>query len=135
MNLARCMQPLNGVYTRRYNVRNKCGGTLFRGRYKSIPVDADRYPLELVRYIHRNPVRAGRAGKVGRYTWSSHRGYLSQDEKWDWLHKSFVLNTLSKYRAVQIKKYRQLVEKKDAEELVSFFEKKKIRHCFFEVKI
>ena len=122
-NLARCMQHLNGVYTQRYNVRNKCDGTLFRGRYKSILVDADRYLLELVRYIHRNPVRAGLAGKVGQYTWSSHRGYLSQDEKWDWLHKAFVLDTLSKYRAVQLKKYRQFVEKKDAEELVSFFEK------------
>jgi putative transposase len=48
-NLARCMQHLNGVYTQRYNVRNKCDGTLFRGRYKSILVDADRYLLELVR--------------------------------------------------------------------------------------
>ena len=80
-NLARCMQHLNGVYTQRYNVRNKCDGTLFRGRYKSILVDADRYLLELVRYIHRNPVRAGLTGKVGQYIWSSHRGYMSQDEK------------------------------------------------------
>lgn len=84
-NLARCMQRLNGVYTQRYNVRNKCDGTLLRGRYKSIMVDAESYLLELVRYIHRNPVRAGLAGKVGQYAWSSHQGYLSQDEKWNWL--------------------------------------------------
>ena len=49
-NLARCMRHLNGIYTQRYNVLNKCDGTLFRGRYKSILVDADSYLLELVRY-------------------------------------------------------------------------------------
>ncbi len=122
-NLARCMRHLNGVYTQRYNVRNNCDGTLFRGRYKSILVDADSYLLELVRYIHRNPLRAGLVSKIDQYAWSSHKGYLSADHKWGWLHKGFVLGMLAKYRAVQIKKYRQFVEKQDAEQLVSFFEK------------
>jgi len=122
-NLARCMRHLNGVYTQRYNVRHKCDGTLFRGRYKSILVDVDSYLLELVRYIHRNPLRAGLVGKIDQYTWSSHKGYLSADHQWDWLHKDFVLGMLAKYRAVQIKKYRQFVEKQDAEQLVSIFEK------------
>lgn len=122
-NLARCMRHLNGVYTQRYNVRNKCDGTLFRGRYKSILVDADSYLLELVRYIHRNPLRAGLVEKLGAYTWSSHTGYISEAPEWEWLHKAFVLKMLAKYRAVQIRKYRQFVEKQDAEQLVSFYEK------------
>jgi putative transposase len=122
-NLARCMRHLNGVYTQRYNVRNKCDGTLFRGRYKAILVDADSYLLELVRYIHRNPLRAGLVSKIDQYAWSSHRGYLSETPEWDWLHKDFVLKTLAKYKTVQIRKYRQFVEKQDAEQLVSFFEK------------
>ena len=58
-NLSRCMRHINGVYTQRYNARNGCDGTLFRGRYKSILVEEDAYLLELVRYIHRNPLRAG----------------------------------------------------------------------------
>lgn len=122
-NLARCMRHINGVYTQRYNGRNKCDGTLFRGRYKSILVDADRYLLELVRYIHRNPLRARLVSKLDAYAWSSHRGYLSDDQKWEWLHRDFVLGRLAKYRAVQKKKYRQFVEKQDAEQLISFFEK------------
>ncbi len=129
-NLARCMQHLNGVYTQRYNVRNKCDGTLFRGRYKSILVDADRYLLELVRYIHRNPIRAGLVGNVGQYVWSSHRGYLSQDEKWDWLHKAFVFDTLAKYRAVQIKKYKQFVEKKTRKNWFLFSKKPTCHPCW-----
>mgnify|MGYP003969031345 FL=1 len=122
-NLSRCMRHLNGIYTQRFNVVNKCDGTLFRGRYKSILVDADSYLLELVRYIHRNPLRAGIAKKPDQYVWSSHLGYLSDDQEWEWLHKDFVLGMLEKYKAVRIKKYRQFVEKQDAEQLLSFFEK------------
>ena len=112
-----------GIYTQRYNVLNKCDGTLFRGCYKSILVDADSYLLELVRYIHRNPLRAGIVKKPGQYVWSSHCGYLSHDPDWEWLYKEFVLGMLGKTKSIQLKKYRQFVEEQDAEELLSFFEK------------
>ena len=120
-NLARCMRHINGVYTQRYNARHQCDGSLFRGRYKSILVDADRYLLELVRYIHRNPLQAGLVKKIGRYTWSSHRGYLSKAAKWEWLYKEFVLRMLAKNRPDQIRKYRRFVEKQDTKELRSFY--------------
>ena len=32
--------------------------------------------LQLVRYVHRNPVRAGIADRLDLYRWSSHVGYL-----------------------------------------------------------
>jgi len=38
-----------------FNRAHASDGHLFRGRYKSILVDADSYLIELVRYIHRNP--------------------------------------------------------------------------------
>jgi len=41
--------------------------TLFRGRYKAILVDGDSYLLELVRYIHRNPLRAGITKRLLQY--------------------------------------------------------------------
>jgi REP element-mobilizing transposase RayT len=50
-NLSRCMRHLNGVYTQRYNVGHGCDGTLFRGRYKSILLDADSYLLEFISWI------------------------------------------------------------------------------------
>ncbi|MBW2187841.1 MAG: transposase [Deltaproteobacteria bacterium] len=58
-NLSRCMRHLNGVYTQRYNRKHGLDGQLFRGRYKSVLVEEDHYLLELLRYIHRNPVAAG----------------------------------------------------------------------------
>jgi REP element-mobilizing transposase RayT len=48
-NLSRCMRHLNGVYTQKYTMAHGCDGTFFRGRYKSILVDADNYVLQLVR--------------------------------------------------------------------------------------
>ena len=58
-NISRSMRHLNGVYTQRFNRIHNCDGQLFRGRYKSILVEGDSYLLELVRYIHRNPLEAG----------------------------------------------------------------------------
>jgi len=85
-NLSRCMRHLNGVYTQRYNVRHDSDGTLFRGRYKSILVEADSYVLQLVGYIHRNPLKAGLVKRLDQYVWSSHKGYLSKAKKWNWLY-------------------------------------------------
>jgi REP element-mobilizing transposase RayT len=42
-----------------YNKRHKRQGHLFQNRYKSFVVEEEAYFLELVRYIHLNPVRAG----------------------------------------------------------------------------
>ena len=42
-----------------YNRRHRRWGHLFQDRYKSILCDEDPYFLELVRYIHLNPLRAG----------------------------------------------------------------------------
>jgi len=58
---------VNGVYTQFFNRRNKCDGPLFRGRYKSILVSADDYLLQLVRYIHRNPLKAGLVEEPDQY--------------------------------------------------------------------
>ncbi len=45
-NLSRAMRHLDGVYTQRFNKCQKSDGPLFRGRYKSILIDADNYLLQ-----------------------------------------------------------------------------------------
>ena len=65
-NISRCMRHINGVYTQRFNRIHGCDGPLFRGRYKSILVEAETYLLELLRYIHRNPLKAGLAESLGK---------------------------------------------------------------------
>lgn len=129
-NLSRCMRHINGVYTQRFNKTHACDGQLFRGRYKSILVDFDSYLLELVRYIHRNPVRAGIVDTMDTYPWSSHQGYLSDAKKWDWLYKDFVLALFSPNKRDRKREYRNFVSDMDSEEIEEFYSKKKIPVMF-----
>jgi len=117
-NLSRCMRHLNGVYTQRYNVSHSCDGTMFRGRYKSILVDADNYVLQLVRYIHRNPLKAGLVKRLDQYVWSSHKGYLSKAKRLNWLYKHFVLEMLTAQKSSQIQIYKQFMAQEQDEDLV-----------------
>jgi REP element-mobilizing transposase RayT len=124
-NISRCLRHINGVYTQRFNRRHQVDGQLFRGRYKSILVDGDSYLLELVRYIHRNPVRAGLADQPGRYPWSSYQGYLSRNKKWDWLDTDLVMAMFSTDRREAISAYRKFMEQEDSGEIVKWLDGKK----------
>jgi putative transposase len=68
--LSKIIQNLSFRYTRWINQRNKRIGHLFQGRYKALLIDADSYLLELVRYIHLNPCRAGMVKDPIQYPWS-----------------------------------------------------------------
>ncbi|MFO7723946.1 MAG: transposase [Oceanipulchritudo sp.] len=122
-NLSRIMRHINGVYTQHYNRRHAVDGQLFRGRYKSVLVDADNHLLELLRYIHRNPVRADICNSVGDYPWSSHRAYVSKAEKWAWVYQDFLLSMFSKIPGKAEKEYRKFVQHEEPEEIKDFFSK------------
>ena len=72
-NLARGMRELNGVYAQAFNHRHGCDGHLFQGRYKAVLVQADSHLQATVRYIVRNPLRAGMTGCGDEWRWTSHR--------------------------------------------------------------
>jgi len=88
--LSRALQNVAFRYTRWINRRTQRVGHLFQGRYKAILVDRDSYLLELVRYIHLNPVRAALVAEADGYPWSGHRAYLGQ-ERLSWLTTDWVL--------------------------------------------
>jgi putative transposase len=68
-------------------------GHLFERRYRARLVDADRYLLALVRYVHLNPVRARMVDDPRDYRWSSHRAYLGASCP-EWLLVAPVLGRL-----------------------------------------
>ena len=76
--LSKIMQGLQFTYTRYFNRRYRQSGHLFQGRYKAILCDREGYLLELVRYLHLNPVRMRNPIRVEKYRWSSHREYLGK---------------------------------------------------------
>jgi putative transposase len=124
-NISRSMRHINGIYTQRYNRRHGCDGQLFRGRYKSLLVSADSYLLQLVRYIHRNPVKAAIAASLDEYQWSSHQGYLSISKKWDWIYKEFIFLLLTENKKEWLKRYRGFVAIEADEDISNVIEGKK----------
>jgi REP element-mobilizing transposase RayT len=73
--LAENMKKLLTGYVVNFNRRHKRYGHLFQNRYKSIVCEDDAYLLELTRYIHLNPLRAGLVKglpALRRYPWAGH---------------------------------------------------------------
>ena len=74
--LARLMRRLLTGYAVTFNHRHHRAGHLFQNRYKSIVCDDEIYRLELLRYIHLNPIRAGIVtdlNELARYPWCGHQ--------------------------------------------------------------
>ncbi len=89
--LSRIMQNIGFRYTQFINRKYERAGHLFQGRYKALMIDADSYLLELIRYIHLNPVRAGMVRRPEEYPWSSHSSYLEAAPRPPWLTADWAL--------------------------------------------
>lgn len=74
--LSKIMQGVMQSYAMYHNRKYGKTGHLFQGRYKAIMCDGDAYLLELIRYLHLNPVRGHLVSKPDKYRWSSHKAYL-----------------------------------------------------------
>ena len=98
-NLSRVMRHVDGIYTQRFNRRHRRDGSLFRGRYKAILIDADEYLSAVVRYIHLNPVAAGMVTQPQAYRWGSHRYYLQFRGVPNWLNTAEVLEQIGQRKA------------------------------------
>lgn len=71
ISLGLLMKRLAGRYTRYVNRIEGRSGTVWNGRFKSSPVETDRYLMACCRYVELNPVRAGMVASPEQYRWSS----------------------------------------------------------------
>jgi len=92
--LSRIMQNISLRYTKWINFSRSRTGHLFQGRYKAILIDVDDYLLELVRYVHLNPVRAGITAMPEEHPWSGHHAYVGTVTL-PWLTTDWVLTHFS----------------------------------------
>ncbi|MDD4834648.1 MAG: transposase [Lutispora sp.] len=75
VELSKIMQGIQQSFTQRYNKKYNRTGHVFQQRYKAVLCDKDNYLLQLIKYIHYNPVEAGIEAGLN-YQWSSHNNYL-----------------------------------------------------------
>jgi hypothetical protein len=94
-----------------FNRRHRRVGHLFQNRYRSIVCEAERYFLELVRYIHLNPVRGGIVGHVDEldeYAYTGHSALLSTVPR-SWQSVEGVLELFGRTRGWARAAYRKYV--------------------------
>jgi REP-associated tyrosine transposase len=107
-SLSTPMQNLAFRYTQAINRKLGRSGHLFQGRYKALLVDQDAYLLELVRYIHLNPVRAHMVADPADYPWSGHCSYLGRAGL-AWLTTETVLGQLGDTVALARRRYARFI--------------------------
>ena len=110
--LSDIMRRLMTGYAMTYNRRHNRNGHLFQNRYKSIVCEKDPYLLELVRYIHLNPLRDGLVKDIpelDQYPWSGHSALMG-DHARDWQEVGGVLGYFSDTGARARLGYRRFIE-------------------------
>ncbi|MBS3920899.1 MAG: transposase [Deltaproteobacteria bacterium] len=108
--ISRSMKKLLTGYVVNFNLRHKRTGHLFQNRYKSIICEEDPYLLELTRYIHLNPLRAGMVSdleELNNYQWAGHSVIMGRLER-KWQDIDTVLGHFGRGRNA-VEKYEQFV--------------------------
>jgi REP element-mobilizing transposase RayT len=111
--IATVMRRLLTGYAVTFNRRHRRTGHLFQNRYKSILCQEDPYLLELVRYIHLNPLRSGLVSSVKQlnvYKYCGHSFLLGKRKNY-WQDTNMVLQLFGKRVSSARKYYLEFVEK------------------------
>ncbi|MFB0507050.1 MAG: transposase [Thermodesulfobacteriota bacterium] len=98
MRLSSIMRKILTGYAVSFNSRHKRLGHLFQNRYKSILVEEEPYLLELVRYIHLNPLRAGLVAgieELDSYPWSGHAVLMGKGDH-SWQDSEYILTQFAR---------------------------------------
>lgn len=74
-DLGRWMQWLLTTHVRRYHQHYNTSGHIWQGRFKAFPIAQDEHLLTVMRYVERNPFRAGLCDEVDGWRWSSLSAY------------------------------------------------------------
>lgn len=85
------MRELHWAYSMYFNGKYDLTGHLFQGRYYSELIDTESYLLQISKYIHLNPVKAGIVDKPIQYPWSSYRVFMGVNKD-DLVDEEFILN-------------------------------------------
>jgi len=111
--VATLMRRLLTGYAQQFNRRHRRHGQLFQNRYKSFLCQEDAYLLELVRYIHLNPLRAGVVKDLktlNNYAWCGHRVLMGK-VSCGWQDREYVLRLFGKKEGPARRAYAAFIAK------------------------
>jgi len=111
--LSNLMRSILTAYAIYFNHRHQRVGYLFQNRYKSILCNEETYLLQLIRYIHLNPLRAGlvlNITELNNFSWCGHSVILGKRTN-DWQDTSTVLRRFGAMAQAARKRYMEFVIK------------------------
>ena len=138
-NLSQGMQWLGQAYSGWFNARHSRVGSLFQGRFRSVPIEGSGWAYGLSLYIHLNPVMtlafglekrrsraeakglapqpspeqvSSRLNELRQYPWSSYRVYGGYTEGPKWLTTVELLRRASRKKADRVERYREDVRQR-----------------------
>jgi putative transposase len=111
--IANPMRQIAAEFARAMQLKLATTGHFFERRYHANLVEADAYLMELIRYIHLNPVRAGLVDDPVSFAWSSHHAYLGLRSE-PWVTTDFGLRMFAPDAARAVAAYRKFLSCDDA---------------------
>jgi putative transposase len=109
-NLDRGMQRLNSQYAQWFNWRHERAGHLVADRYYSVLIERESHAKEVVRYIARNPIRAGLCRSPEDWPWSSYAATIGMAPPPVFLESEDLVSWFSPKRGAGIRRLRAFVE-------------------------
>ncbi len=110
--VSKIMQSLQTGYAVSYNLRHNRTGKLYQNRFKSVLCDKEEYLLQLVRYIHLNPLKAvilDSMRKLDKDRWTTHSVYMKKRNR-EWINTEEVLLHFGRTEGEARKEYRKFIQ-------------------------
>lgn len=79
-NVTKAFKRSNIKYAMNFNKEKDRIGHVFQDRYKSEVIVDDKYLIQVIRYIHNNPVKANIVKNPNDFKWSSYNEYIKKDK-------------------------------------------------------
>lgn len=121
-NLSRFMRQVDGLYTQHYQRLKKTEGSLFKGRYKAVLVQPEKYLLPLTRYIHLGVKKS----ELESWQWSSYQAYINKAKTPAWLIREEVMAQVDATGTKRIARFAEYTAAGIDEEMAHFYGKKNL---------
>jgi REP element-mobilizing transposase RayT len=118
--LEQIMRRVCGSYVLWYNRKYGRIGYLFQDRYKSEPVEDDKYFLTVLRYIYQNPLKAGFTASIEEYAWSNYKEYIEGSKNTD----TFVLDAFGTDRGKAVRSFIEYINEPNEDVCLEISEKR-----------
>ena len=118
-DMSEAIKRINIRFARRYNNKYEKIGHVFQDRFKSEVIHNDGHLVQVMRYIHNNPVKANMVNKAEEYTWSSYNSYINKKDR---LIHSKTKDMIMEIFSSSIEEYKKFHLMDDTEEFLEIKE-------------